>query len=307
MSSTSRSSRRASASTTSSECSRNSGSTTTPSRRAAIWPRIAVRGVRSSCETDIRKFRSCVSASASRSAISPKRSVKCPISPGARGQLDVVRSFGDLVGRARERQQGRDDAPREVPAEYARHEQPERAREREALDQSQHAITHVGLLLGDDDRADRPVLSQVNGMCDRQIRRMEAGRDELERQRLAGCPVDRLQVQLPKARRLAREQRHAVVVDPVAGGELEVRAGERWRAPRVLAERRVEGRGDGVRVEPRDPVRFAPKLVDRLVVGERPEELHCDRRGDKSGHQHPADEDERQTDAEGREHSPSPS
>ena len=44
----------------------------------------AVNGVRSSCETDIRKFRSCVSASASRSAISPKRSARWPISPGAR-------------------------------------------------------------------------------------------------------------------------------------------------------------------------------------------------------------------------------
>src|SRR5581483_6160932 len=50
------------------ECEVCSGSSTTPARSAATWPRIAVSGVRSSCETDIRKLRSRVSVSASRSA-----------------------------------------------------------------------------------------------------------------------------------------------------------------------------------------------------------------------------------------------
>ena len=46
---------------------RELGSSTSPSARAETCPRIAVSGVRSSCETDIRKLRSRASASASRS------------------------------------------------------------------------------------------------------------------------------------------------------------------------------------------------------------------------------------------------
>ena len=50
---------------TSSEASRASASSARPSRSASTWPRIAVNGVRSSCETTMRKFRSrrCDSAS----------------------------------------------------------------------------------------------------------------------------------------------------------------------------------------------------------------------------------------------------
>ena len=84
MSPTSRSSRRASASTIASERARSSGSSTRPSESAATWPRIAVSGVRSSCETDIRKFRSRASDSISFPVISSNRSARWPISPGAR-------------------------------------------------------------------------------------------------------------------------------------------------------------------------------------------------------------------------------
>ena len=58
-----------------------------PSRIASTCPRIAVSGVRSSCETVIRKFRSRSSASASRAAISRKRSASWLISspPGTSG------------------------------------------------------------------------------------------------------------------------------------------------------------------------------------------------------------------------------
>ena len=69
------------AATISSDASTSSGSVTTPSRSAATCPRIAVSGVRSSCETDIRKLRSSSSASASRAVICRKRSVRWPISP----------------------------------------------------------------------------------------------------------------------------------------------------------------------------------------------------------------------------------
>ena len=48
---TSRSSLAVSASITSSEEARDSGSAAIPSRSASTWPRIAVSGVRSSCET----------------------------------------------------------------------------------------------------------------------------------------------------------------------------------------------------------------------------------------------------------------
>ena len=78
---TSRSSRSASAAITSARRARLLVVVTRPSRSAATWPRIAVSGVRSSCETDMRKFRSSSSASASRAAISRKRSERWPISP----------------------------------------------------------------------------------------------------------------------------------------------------------------------------------------------------------------------------------
>ena len=84
MSPTSRSSRVASASTVSSDARCCSGSWTTPSSSAETWPRIAVSGVRSSCDTDIRKFRSISSTSASRPGHLPEpRRSDAPSSPGA--------------------------------------------------------------------------------------------------------------------------------------------------------------------------------------------------------------------------------
>ena len=61
MSPTSRSSRCASASTVSSDACRSSGSVDDALEQRDTWPRIAVSGVRSSCDTDIRKLRSIVS------------------------------------------------------------------------------------------------------------------------------------------------------------------------------------------------------------------------------------------------------
>ena len=65
--------RSVSSATISSETPRASSSSTSPSLSAATWPRIAVSGVRSSCDTDMRKFRSSCSASPSRRAITAKR------------------------------------------------------------------------------------------------------------------------------------------------------------------------------------------------------------------------------------------
>ena len=61
---TRRSSRSVSAATMSSDASTCSGSETIPSRNASTWPRIAVNGVLSSCETDMRKERLSFSGTA---------------------------------------------------------------------------------------------------------------------------------------------------------------------------------------------------------------------------------------------------
>ena len=81
---TSRSSRPAASAITSSDCPASSRSSITPSESAETWPRIAVSGVRSSCETVIRKLRSIFSASPRRWAICEKLLVSWPISPPPR-------------------------------------------------------------------------------------------------------------------------------------------------------------------------------------------------------------------------------
>ena len=194
MSPTSRSSRRDSASTTSSESVRCSGSSTTPSSSAETWPRIAVSGVRSSCETDIRKLRSRGSVSARRSVISSNRSARWPISPAPPSRdLDAVVAARDLVGRAREREHGPHDRAREVPGEQPGDEQAERARDREPAHERAHA---VGRRRSSASRR----RSRRSAACRRRPARRprgtcaRAGRRELERQRLARRPVDRLEV-----------------------------------------------------------------------------------------------------------------
>ena len=56
-----------------------------PSLSADTCPRIAVSGVRSSCDTDMRKFRDSCSDSASFAAMSAKRVERCEISSEPRG------------------------------------------------------------------------------------------------------------------------------------------------------------------------------------------------------------------------------
>ena len=72
-----------------------------PSRNASTWPRIAVNGVRSSCDTLIRKFRSCAPR---RPGATPSRGTGPPsasISPRPRHRGARRRSWPrvDLVGR----------------------------------------------------------------------------------------------------------------------------------------------------------------------------------------------------------------
>ena len=79
-------------STTSSEAARSSGSSMMSSASAWTWPWIAVSGVRSSCETRIRKFRSSSSASLSLRAISWKRAASMPSSsrPWVRSSMSYM-------------------------------------------------------------------------------------------------------------------------------------------------------------------------------------------------------------------------
>ena len=112
------------------------------------------------------------------------------------GTVDVVVARRDLVGRAREREHRPHEAPREVPREQRRRRA---ARAAPAIAsrsiEREHALADVGLLLRDDDRADRPVLPSVDRLARPRGTAVLARRRELERQRLARRPVDRLQRQ----------------------------------------------------------------------------------------------------------------
>ena len=232
---TSRSSRSASAATTSSDSARAFGSSASPSRSASTWPRIAVSGVRSSCETDIRKFRSC--SSASREPRRPSRGTapaRWLISSAARHVRDgdVVLPAGDPVGGRREREHGPRDPAGEVPREQRRRRRaPTPSATKSELDEREPAVR-----------------SSVFGFATTARRRSSPRRLELERlrrRRGKSCarrggvksnvitfsasdqpPVHRRLGQLPEAGVLAGEDRHADVEEPRAGRPLELGGGE---------------------------------------------------------------------------------
>ena len=106
----------------------STGSVTRPSRSAATWPRMAVSGVRSSCETDMRKFRSSSSASASLAAISRNRD-RWPISsrPRRSGTLASYRPSAISSAATRERSTGSVIRRERYSGERARHERARRA------------------------------------------------------------------------------------------------------------------------------------------------------------------------------------
>ena len=129
---TRRSSRSASSAITSSDRRRDSASSMTPSRSAATCPRIAVSGVRSSCETDMRKLRESSSDSASRVAIWPNRAASRSTS-----LPPVARAARPCSGRRRprpprgERLERPHDPAREVDDERAGDGDPDPERDRE--------------------------------------------------------------------------------------------------------------------------------------------------------------------------------
>ena len=118
---TSRSSRIASAEITSSEAVRSAGSSTTPSRSASTCPRIAVSGVRSSCETVIRKLRSSSSASDKRDVIWRNESARSATSSPlvSTRNLGVVVALGHLVRGSASRRSGRVMRPERYQARTA--------------------------------------------------------------------------------------------------------------------------------------------------------------------------------------------
>ena len=232
MSPTSRSSRVASASTVSSDSCSSSGSSTTPSRSADdVAPD---RGQR---RAQLVRDRHQEVALHHLDLGEPPRHLAEALAQVAElarrilGHRDGVVPLGDLVGGGRELQHRPHDAPREVPGKEPGGEQAEQAGDREPLDQVADALADVGLRRRDDDRAHR-LLAEVDRFRDGEVRAMRVGRRELERQRLPGLPVDRLDRQAlqPGDVVLAREDPRADEVDLVAGRELEVLGRELGRA-----------------------------------------------------------------------------
>ena len=184
---TSRSSRNASSEITSSDRRRAASSSRTPSRSAATWPRIAVSGVRSSCDTDMRKLRESCSDSASLAVISPKRAASRSTSlpPVRSGSDDVVVAHGDLVRSPRERLERSRDPAREVEDEDAGDGNPDPERERELPRELEPAAAQRGLRLRDDERprVDRPELdclrnAEIGGAAYVEVERRRFGAPE---------------------------------------------------------------------------------------------------------------------------------
>ena len=302
---TSRSSRSASIATTESDSASASGSSIRPSRSASTWPRIAVSGVRSSCETDIRKLRSCSSASASREAIWRKRSARWLTSPlpGTSGTAMSYLPSAIRSAAVREREHRLGDPAREVPGERAGDEQPDAERDEQELEQREPAVRQLGLLLGDDQRAEVLPL-ELERLPDRLEGLALARRGELEGDHLLAVDerlplvADLLAVELAQAGAVPEEDRRADVVEAGAGRLLELGAGEVGRRA-ALVDRAERGR----LVELGQPLRLPPELGERLRAEVILEELDGDRGRDDPRERDARQEERRQAEAQGRHRS----
>ena len=130
-----------------------------PSRSADTWPRIAVSGVRSSCETDMRKLRDSCSDSASFAAMSRKRAdeMRDLVRAARRGQLDAVVPAATSSAACESARSGSRDAPREVEAEQARDDDAAAERDPEPFDERHRAAAQLRRRLRDDERAEQVV------------------------------------------------------------------------------------------------------------------------------------------------------
>ena len=148
------------------------------------------------------------------------------------------------------------------------------------------------------------VLAEDDRVRDGEVRPLRARRRELEGQRLARDPVDRLRWQLPEARRsLARERgRGADEVDLVAGRTLEVRRVRTSAAPRSSGRRRTSPL-TAFDVELRDPVSLALQLVS-VWSCEKSWKSRTRSASSPAREHDPREEHERQPDAKRREQRP---
>ena len=225
-------------------------SSTSPSLSAATWPRIAVSGVRSSCDTDIRKLRSSCSASLSRQRHLAEAVGEMADLGAARdvGHLDVVVAERDLVRDARELEHRAREPPREVRREEERDDQAAEQRQPEPREQRHDARLRAGPSASRRRARRRSSRRRVQRLRDREPRLASSPADlnsncsvcprstglkSLRRRTWAGagaapaCSREELE---------ARDARH--VVDAVAGRELELRRRHRIvRAARLPPRR----------------------------------------------------------------------
>ena len=229
MSPTSRSSRLASASTIASERSCASGSSTSPSRERGDVA--ADRGQR---RAQLVRDRHQEVPLARLRLHQPLRHLPeavgemADLARGAARHRDVVVAAGDLVG-------GVARAPAAAGRDAARR-RPRRRRRRGAPTASAIASRRTSESTSCVDLASSASRSTIapigrwptrHGLGDRVVGAGLAGRREVERQRLARGPVDRLQVELRQPGLLAREEAdRPVEVEQVAGRLLELVGGE---------------------------------------------------------------------------------
>ena len=214
----------------SSEASTWSGSRTMPSRIASTWPRIAVSGVRSSWDTDMRKERLSFSASASFATMRRKRSLSWEISsppfvsgistsycPAATRCVARVSASTGSVSR-RDSHQKR-TALSAIPTASARARRPA-----SVSHCSRSSVTGFATTSQPNGSVPR---TSCTGCAAASSRRSLVGRRELERDELLAVELDvpeRVPRELPEAEALPRKERRAHVVELVAGRELEVSA-----------------------------------------------------------------------------------
>ena len=230
---------------TSSEASRASASSASPSRSASTCPRIAVSGVRSSCDTVIRKCRSSSFASASLRVISPKRSARWAISSPERtsGTSTSYRPAATSSAARERARTGLRHSARQVEEQQARDDEPAEAGEADPPDEDEPAIAQLRLRLCDDERPER-LPEHLDGLRDGEIRAILAGRHELEGLRALrrGGEPGLLGRQPAKTGDVTGEEPDADVVEAGAGGLLEPRHDEtRRRRPLVDALERLLG------------------------------------------------------------------
>ena len=220
------------------------------------------------------------------------------------GHRDVVLALRDPVGRRREREHRLGDPARQVPGERAGDEQPDAERDEQELEQGEPAVRQLGLLLGDDQRAEVLPL-ELERLPDRLEGLALARRRELEGDHLLAVDerlplvADLLAVELAQAGAVPEEDRRADVVEVRAGRLLELGTGEVGRrAP--LVDRAERGR----LVELRQPLRLPPELGERLRAEVILEELDRDRGRDDARERDARQEERRQAEAQGRHSCP---